>query len=171
MAEEGQTPEESLAQVNSVTNGRLQEIRFWVTIMKEHALFIALGLPCDQTDLIAQAQAFAEQFETLEERVRQVTTIGPELLEEIIAAVRALIAFQRGILALMLQCSIRPSIPPLFVDHITREAVHFLELLLDPAAAFEHDSADHQEIRILAAPDERAYRVYHPPARSPRSAS
>jgi hypothetical protein len=129
---EGQTPEERSAQANSVTNGRLQEIRFWVTIMKEHALFIALGLPCDQTILIAEARAFAERFELLEERVRQATIIDPELLDEIIGAVRALIAFQRGILALMLQCSIRPSIPPLFVDHITREAVHFLELLLRP---------------------------------------
>ena len=45
MAEEGQTPEESLAQVNSVTNlASLQEIRFWVTIMKELALFIRFGL-------------------------------------------------------------------------------------------------------------------------------
>ena len=129
---EGQTPEVHSAQAGTITNGRLQEIRFWVTIMKEHALFIALGLPCDQTNLIAEAQAFAEQFQDLEERVRQATIIDPELLEEIIAAVRALIAFQRGILALMLQCSIRPSIPPLFVDHITREAVHFLELLLNP---------------------------------------
>ena len=132
MTAEGQTPEERSAQANSVTNGRLQEIRFWVTIMKEHALFIALGLPCDQTILIAEARAFAERFELLEERVRQATIIDPELLDEIIGAVRALIAFQRGILALMLQCSIRPSIPPLFVDHITREAVHFLELLLNP---------------------------------------
>jgi len=57
MTMEGQAPE--ALQVNSVTNGRLQEIRFWVTIMKEHALFIALGLPCDQISLIEQARAYA----------------------------------------------------------------------------------------------------------------
>jgi hypothetical protein len=130
MTMEGQAPE--ALQVNSVTNGRLQEIRFWVTIMKEHALFIALGLPCDQISLIEQARAFAAQFEDLEARVRRATTIDPALLREIIAAVSALIAFQRSILALMLQCIIRPSIPPLFVDHITREAIHFLELIQSP---------------------------------------
>ena len=132
MKVEGQAPEEHSVQANTITNGRLQEIRFWVTIMKEHALFIALGLPCDQTNLIAEARAFVERFQALEERVRQATIIDPALLREIIAAVRELIVFQRGVLAMMLQCQIRPSIFPLFIDHITREAIHFLEILLSP---------------------------------------
>ena len=34
----------------------LAEIRFWVRIMKEHSLFIQLGLPCNRPDLIAEAE-------------------------------------------------------------------------------------------------------------------
>ncbi|MFY9447016.1 MAG: DUF2935 domain-containing protein [Dethiobacteria bacterium] len=117
---------------NKITNGRLQEIRFWVTIMKEHAQFIALGLPCDQTALIAEAESFVKQFGALEEKVKKAKVIDPELLRKIIAAVKALIAFQRGVLLLLIQCKVRASIFPLFVDHITREAVHFLELLEKP---------------------------------------
>ncbi|NLY37965.1 MAG: DUF2935 domain-containing protein [Firmicutes bacterium] len=132
MEQENQVVEEFSRHNDIVTNGRLQEIRFWVTIMKEHALFIALGLPCDQTKLIAEAQSFVQQFKELEEKVKNAKIIDPWLLEKIRSAVRALIAFQLGLLALMLQCKIRPAIFPLFIDHITREAVHFLELLEKP---------------------------------------
>ena len=62
---------------NKITNGRLQEIRFWVTIMKEHAQFIALGLPCDQTALIAEAESFVKQFGALEEKVKRPKLLTP----------------------------------------------------------------------------------------------
>ena len=132
MEQENQVAEEYSRHNDIVPTGRLKEIRFWVHNIIDHALFIALGLPCDQTKLIAEAQSFVQQFKELEEKVKNAKIIDPWLLEKIRSAVRALIAFQLGLLALMLQCKIRPAIFPLFIDHITREAVHFLELLEKP---------------------------------------
>ncbi len=129
---DSQTPEENWKPQDTITNGRLQEIRFWVTIMKEHSLFIAAGLPCDQPQLIAEARAFFQRFKALEAKVKHATVIGPKLLAEIINAVKALIAFKRGLLKMILQCQIRTAILPLFLDHITREAIHFLEILVNP---------------------------------------
>lgn len=34
------------------------EVRFWVRILKEHSLFIQLGLPSSRPDLIAEAKRF-----------------------------------------------------------------------------------------------------------------
>lgn len=126
-------PSVEIAHHDAITNGRLQEIRFWITIMKEHAIFIRLGLPCDRTDLIAEAQAFFEQFRSLEEEVGQADEVSSALLGTIIVAVRALIDFKRRVLAEMLQCELRSSLMPLLIDHITREAIHFLRILVrDP---------------------------------------
>jgi hypothetical protein len=115
-----------------IKNDRLQEIRFWITIMKEHALFIKVSLPCDRKDLIAEAQSFFKLFMELEKRVRQAVTIDRNLLKSIIKAVKALIAFKRRVLRMMLECKLRAPILPLFVDHITREAIHFLDIIVDP---------------------------------------
>ncbi|HHX77842.1 MAG TPA: DUF2935 domain-containing protein [Firmicutes bacterium] len=117
-----------------IQNGRLQEIRFWITIMKEHALFIKVSLPCDQTDLINEAQSFFELFKELEEEVQQAVIIDHCLLKAIIKAVKELIVFKRCVLRKMLECELRAAILPLFVDHITREAIHFLDIIVNPPA-------------------------------------
>lgn len=112
---------------------RLEEARFWSRIMQEHALFIKLGLPADQPGLAAEAQAFIELFMKLRERLDKVTRLEGELLRDLIDAVRAIIAFKAKLLRLLIQCKAEPgSNYPLLLDHIRREAMHFLDLLRTP---------------------------------------
>lgn len=107
----------------------LAEVRFWTRIMREHAMFIRLGLPCDRPDLIGEARALEERLEQLEAVVNRATTLDPTLLRALQEAVAALIDFKRRLLRMVLECQIRPNLFPLLIDHITREAVHFLTRL------------------------------------------
>lgn len=112
-----------------LVGSKLDVARFWTRIMKEHALFIRLGLPCDQVQLIAEAQAFFDRFAALETQVNQAQELDPTLLDNLIQAVRDFIDYKRRLLALIIQCQIAPCLYPLLIDHITREAVNFLDLL------------------------------------------
>jgi len=112
---------------------RLEEARFWSRIMEEHALFIKLGLPADEPGLRAEAQEFIEIFRDLRNRLERVSRLKGELLEDLIEAVRAIIAFKAKLLRLLIQCKAAPgSNYPLLLDHIRREAMHFLDLLRTP---------------------------------------
>jgi hypothetical protein len=112
---------------------RLEEARFWSRIMEEHALFIKLGLPANQPKFREQAQAFIDLFADLRNRLDSVTRLQGELLEDLIDAVKAIIAFKAKLLRLLIQCKAEPgSNYPLLLDHIRREAMHFLNLLRTP---------------------------------------
>ncbi|HHV78891.1 MAG TPA: DUF2935 domain-containing protein [Firmicutes bacterium] len=107
----------------------LAEVRFWTRIMREHAMFIKLGLPFDRPDLIREAQALEQRLLDLEERVNRATVLDPNLLATLRQVVADLIDFKYRLLRLMLQSQLRPALLPLLIDHITREAVHFLTRL------------------------------------------
>jgi Protein of unknown function (DUF2935). len=112
---------------------RLEEARFWSRIMKEHALFIKLGLPANQPELAEEAQMFINRFQMLQNRLMEVNRLQGRLLEELIEAVEAIIAFKAKLLRLLIQCKAQPgSNYPLLLDHIRREAMHFLNLLRTP---------------------------------------
>jgi len=112
---------------------RLEEARFWSRIMQEHALFIKLGLPADQPKLREEAEDFIERFMELRKRLSNVTRLEGELLEDLLEAVRDIIAFKSKLLRLLIQCKAEPgSNYPLLLDHIRREAMHFLNLLRKP---------------------------------------
>lgn len=112
---------------------RLEEARFWSRIMQEHALFIKLGLPADQPELRAEAQDFIERFMDLRNRLNRVSRLDGILLEDLIQAVKDIIEFKAKLLRLLIQCKAEPgSNYPLLLDHIRREAMHFLKLLRTP---------------------------------------
>ncbi len=114
----------------------LAEIRFWVRIMKEHSLFIQLGLPCNRPDLIAEAGRFYDLFQALQDQVECVPAVDQALLAELVRAVEALIAFKHALTRLLVQCDLPgANLYPLLLAHITREAVHFLEFLRGIAIA------------------------------------
>jgi len=113
-------------------DNRLEEARFWTRIFKEHALFIKLGLPCDRTDLIVEAEAFIERFSALEIRAREAGSFTPALQAELAPAVNDLICFKLTILRMSVQCELRSSLMPLLIDHLTREAIRFVEIITTP---------------------------------------
>lgn len=118
--------------VSPVPDPTICEIRFWLRIMREHALFISIGLPCDQTVLIREAQRFIAVFARLQEEAagRIGEAMLPDFLRRVRAAVEELWAFKRRILHLMLICEIVGGANyPLLIDHISREAAYFIKVL------------------------------------------
>lgn len=112
---------------------RLEEARFWARIMQEHALFIKLGLPANEPGLRAEAQAFIERFMNLRKRLDRVSKLRGRLLRDLIQAVKDIIEFKAKLLRQLIQCKAEPgSNYPLLLDHIRREAMHFLDLLRTP---------------------------------------
>lgn len=110
----------------------MKEICFWLRIMKEHSLFIKLGLPCDQEQLIQEAEKFYRVFEDLERRSRAVNC--DEAFERFVCdvktAVMHLFTFKRHLLHLYIECKlVGSSNYPLLIDHISREAMYFLKIL------------------------------------------
>jgi len=100
--------------------------------MKEHSLFIKLGLPCDQTELLEEAQQFYCVFADLEKKACQVNS-DKELkcfVELVITAVKNIFSFKRHLLHLLIECKIIGGANyPLLIDHVSREALYFLKVL------------------------------------------
>jgi hypothetical protein len=118
--------------VSPVEDPTIDQIRFWLRIMREHAFFISIGLPCDQTVLIREAQRFVALFTRLQEEAaeRIGEAVFPDFLRRVRAAVEELWAFKRRILHLMITCEIVGGANyPLLIDHISREAAYFIKLL------------------------------------------
>jgi len=127
--------------------GLLPDIRFWMRILKEHAFFIELGLPRDRPDLIAEAQFFRNLFQDLEDRLGSRGTVQPGFFQDLRNAVSGIIEFKRKIIRLLVQCEMMPMLMPLLMDHITREAVHFLSIL---GAGRPVETGETQLARLLA---------------------
>lgn len=141
---------------------RLEEARFWSRILQEHALFIKLGLPADQPEFIEKAQAFIDLFGGLRKRLEKVNRLEGDLLADLIDAVKAIIEFKAKLLRLIIQCKEAPgSNYPLLLDHIRREAVRFLGLLLKPVPENALDLLLEQEVFWLRIMKEHIEFVIH----------
>ena len=123
----------------------MAEIRSWVRILKEHALFIQLGLPASRPELIAEAKRFYDLFQGLQNTVESRPSLDPAQLANLRQAVMALIEFKRFLIRLMVQCQLPGSqLYPLLLAHITREAEHFLVFL-------EHCPAGNEGLAAILA--------------------
>ncbi|RFU60470.1 DUF2935 domain-containing protein [Peribacillus glennii] len=110
----------------------LTENRFWLRIMKEHALFLGEGFNRKDTQLIQQTDRFFLYFEQQEKRAYQVpanVTLVRRLNEESIELVTGFRNFKRNLLILIINCKISGFNFPLLVDHIAREAEYFMRTL------------------------------------------
>jgi hypothetical protein len=110
----------------------MHQVCFWLRIMKEHALFIRLGLPCDQAELRKEAQCFYDMFQALEQRARHVNCdeVFHAYVGEVMTAVKKFFCFKRHLLGLLIECKLRGGANyPLLIDHISREALYFYKLL------------------------------------------
>ena len=126
-------------------------------------MFIQLGLPADETELIQEAQSFVDRFQMLQNALDTVDVIEPELLQELQQAVMEIIDFKRRILRRLVQCQLGGNLFPLLIDHITREAVRFLNLLM---ANGQHPMASFQLLArksLLVTYHERTLGVCEPP--------
>lgn len=110
----------------------LTENRFWLRIMKEHALFLSEGFSRKDTHLIQQTDRFHYYFEQQEKKAYQVANnvaMVRKLNEESIELVQGFRNFKRNLLILIINCKISGFNFPLLVDHIAREAEYFMRTL------------------------------------------
>ena len=105
----------------------LSELQFWLRIMKEHALFLRMGFPCNETQLIQTAQYFESLFAKLEEQSLGLCPDGniDALAGESQTAVIEFIKFKTLVLDRLIECNLGGANLPLLVDHIRREAIRF----------------------------------------------
>lgn len=108
------------------------EVCFWLRIMREHAAFIDVGLPAGERELKIGAQRFFAVFADLEERA--AAAAGEEYFARLVAvateAVERFFVFKRHVLQLLIECRLcGGGLFPLFVDHLSREALYFRKLL------------------------------------------
>jgi hypothetical protein len=109
----------------------LEEVKFWIRIMEEHAVFIKSGLPCDNGDLIDEAQSFYQEFVSLRTRAERLQNDKKfmELVNDTQCLLKEFYTFKRDLLHRMLECKLGGYNFPLFLDHMAREAEYFMRLL------------------------------------------
>ncbi len=130
-------PETKAASPESLTEKEfiersLTENKFWLRIMKEHALFLGEGFNRNDKHLIQQTDNFYKYFEQLEKRAYQTPeTVQAvrKLNEDSIQLVYGFRNFKRNLLLLIINCKISGFNFPLLVDHIAREAEYFIRTL------------------------------------------
>lgn len=106
---------------------------FWLRIMQEHALFIRLGLPCDETALIREAEKLEELFRGLRAELRRLPPKPGAFRafnDEVIEALGKIIDYKSTVLERLITCNLGGSNLPLLIDHIRREAIRFRVILL-----------------------------------------
>jgi hypothetical protein len=109
----------------------IEEVKFWLHIMEDHALFIKTGLPFDKPDLIEEASTFEREFKALRVRAEksQVEKKFAELIADTMSSLKEFIKFKILLLGLSLTNKLGSALPPLFFDHIIREAEYFMAIL------------------------------------------
>jgi hypothetical protein len=110
----------------------LQENRFWLRIMKEHALFLGEGFSRNDKQLIHETDKFYHWFDQQLKRAQTVPETEQavrQLNEESIQLVYAFRNFKRNLLLLIVNCKVSGFNFPLLVDHIAREAEYFMGTL------------------------------------------
>jgi len=146
---------------------------FFLRIMKEHALFLRLGLPCERQELIEAALFFEEAFNRLLERACRVQGVQAvkTLNDESIRLTERFVKYKTDLLLMMLQCRLGGFNFPLLIDHVRREALYFIDHLetiqrgemIDPVTSLTFEEsfwtrimADHSKfIAHLLDPSER----------------
>jgi hypothetical protein len=111
----------------------LRQNNFWLRIMKEHALFIRLALPCNETTLIREAITLEKNFENLQEQAKKIQKeikAVERLNENIILELNRIIAYKSAVLKRLLNCNLGGYNYPLLIDHIRREAIRYRILLI-----------------------------------------
>lgn len=118
--------------MNSFVSKSLDSNRYWLRILKEHAIFIQAGLPCGRPDLIKEAASFQEQYARLLIIARQMTNPTDQevmlLNNQAYALTLKFIRYKTVILEYNLLCTMPlQNLYALLIDHIRREAILFTQ--------------------------------------------
>lgn len=113
----------------------LDEMRFWLRIMEEHAKFVRGGLDptAIQENLIKIADTTATLLHVLHMEAMGTSPADLErvdsLIDRTLQAVTALRNFKIRLLKLIKECRVTTELPAPLLDHVRREADFFLTML------------------------------------------
>lgn len=115
----------------AMPSAQLEEVKFWLAIMQEHTVFIRAGIPAEHTDLINEAKNFYQELGALRARADKMQTEKKfmELVNDAQSVITELLKFKRQLLHLAMTGRLDGCNPPLFYDHVAREAEYVLQLL------------------------------------------
>lgn len=120
---------EHLQQHQSLNNLPEKEF-FWNDKMEEHALFIRGLLDITEEQLVNQANDFAIEFGNLNEELKKKhNLLKGNITTNSRSATKSIIQFKQQAEVGILNCEIKSMIPPILVDHVLREANHYLRIL------------------------------------------
>lgn len=114
----------------------LRQNTFWLRIMKEHLLFIRIGLPCEEQAMRAEAQRLENEAGRLLDEARHLGGSANEkkifeFNRNVISLLTAIIGFKSRVLRTLVCCEVPPVANfPLILDHIRREAIYFRAALV-----------------------------------------
>ena len=119
----------------------LEEVKFWLEVMLEHALVIKNGLPVMHADLISEADDYYRRFGEL---LKRANTVNGEkkykaLVDDSLNQVRKFYRFNRRLLRMALTGKLGGALFPLMLDHMSREALYaicVLERLCDDKTTY-----------------------------------
>lgn len=111
----------------------IDEMRFWVRIMGEHAKFIRGGVDPTEERIFRIADGFAVEFDNLLVGVQSLVPANlgsvAALMNESIRKTLALRNFKVQLFQALSNCQVTAELPPPLLDHIRREADFFLSNL------------------------------------------
>ena len=128
-----------------------EEMKYWLTIMKEHTVFIKAGLPMENADLRDEAKEFGKAFSSLQSRLEKLKNQKQceNFHEETCQVMEAFYQYKRNLLSLRITGKMQGSHFPFFLEHIAREANYFLQLLNSPNKAnLLHCDSQTQEVVV-----------------------
>lgn len=109
----------------------LEEAKYWLEDMREHALFIKNGLSVANADLISEADDYYRRFGEL---LKTANTLNGEkkykvFISDSLEVARKFYRFIRRLLRLSLTGRLGGALYPLFLDHMSREALYAIQVL------------------------------------------
>ncbi|MDU2064857.1 MAG: DUF2935 domain-containing protein [Sporomusaceae bacterium] len=103
------------------------QVRFWLHILEEHALFIRAGLAGVQSALAEKAQAFYQELRALRRRADELRR-PVEVVDQALPVMMNFYQFQRQLLNRMITCELLSHLYPLQIDHLLRENAYAVGL-------------------------------------------
>lgn len=112
----------------------LEEMKFWLRIMQEHAGLIRNGLDPTEEKLFREANRFFQELGPLRMEAEALMRESPgrtieDLITRSLKVVERLRDFKRNLTALIRECRILTILPADLIDHIRREADFFIGTL------------------------------------------
>lgn len=124
--------------INPITDMLAEDV-FWTRIMADHSAFILHLLDPSERQFIEEASELREEFDELRlqsqdfESMLRLTPVEIPALGrfqgDIARVTTEIIAFKAELRELIRRCEILGLIPELLMDHVLREAEHFLDIL------------------------------------------